>query len=415
MDDHRDQVDRGLAVPATDRRGAGRDHPPGPPAWRRSAGPAWPRSPGGSHARWDAHPRPSALTLKAYDRDHPDRAIFPAVDRARWTTTAKAADLPPATAGASRPRSWPRQFGRTRSSIYRVINEMRARRLLETKLEFMPHPSFDDPAGRGRDPRPDARAGRRQGPAPDQGPQGPAALPGQPLRGAAALPRAGGAPVPQDELPEVPGRPAPRASSTRPRPRPPTSTRSSGSRRRPWPSRTRSSAPTCAWWSRSPSGTSARRTTSSSWSPTATCRLIRAVEKFDYARGNKFSTYASLGDHEELRPHDPRGELPPRPVRHRPRGDVRGRRRQPDRRARVRDAPRSGCRRPSRGCSAGSTTASGGSSSAGSASSGASEQTLEQLGRELGITKERVRQIESRAQDKLRRIASEEKLDLPML
>ena len=46
---------------------------------------------------------------------------------------------------------------------------------------------------------------------------------------------------------------------------------------------------------------------------------------------------------------------------------------------------------------------------------GASEQTLEQLGRELGITKERVRQIESRAQDKLRKIASEEKLDLPML
>ncbi len=45
---------------------------------------------------------------------------------------------------------------------------------------------------------------------------------------------------------------------------------------------------------------------------------------------------------------------------------------------------------------------------------GASEQTLEQLGRELGITKERVRQIESRAQDKLRKIAGEEKLDLPM-
>ena len=45
---------------------------------------------------------------------------------------------------------------------------------------------------------------------------------------------------------------------------------------------------------------------------------------------------------------------------------------------------------------------------------GANEQTLEQLGRELGITKERVRQIESRAQTKLRRIASEEKLELPM-
>ena len=47
--------------------------------------------------------------------------------------------------------------------------------------------------------------------------------------------------------------------------------------------------------------------------------------------------------------------------------------------------------------------------------SGANEQTLEQLGRELGITKERVRQIESRAQEKLRKIAGEEKLDLPML
>jgi len=42
---------------------------------------------------------------------------------------------------------------------------------------------------------------------------------------------------------------------------------------------------------------------------------------------------------------------------------------------------------------------------------GADEQTLEQLGRELGVTKERVRQIESRAQEKLRKIAREERLD----
>lgn len=44
---------------------------------------------------------------------------------------------------------------------------------------------------------------------------------------------------------------------------------------------------------------------------------------------------------------------------------------------------------------------------------GTSEQTLEQLGRELGITKERVRQIESRAQEKLRQYARERKLDPP--
>ena len=44
---------------------------------------------------------------------------------------------------------------------------------------------------------------------------------------------------------------------------------------------------------------------------------------------------------------------------------------------------------------------------------GASEQTLEQLGRELGITKERVRQIESRAQEKLRQFALEQRIDPP--
>ncbi|MGE3819910.1 MAG: sigma factor-like helix-turn-helix DNA-binding protein, partial [Isosphaeraceae bacterium] len=45
---------------------------------------------------------------------------------------------------------------------------------------------------------------------------------------------------------------------------------------------------------------------------------------------------------------------------------------------------------------------------------GIAERTLEQLGKELGITKERVRQIESRAQEKLRRFANEEHLELPM-
>jgi RNA polymerase primary sigma factor len=45
---------------------------------------------------------------------------------------------------------------------------------------------------------------------------------------------------------------------------------------------------------------------------------------------------------------------------------------------------------------------------------GADEQTLEQLGRELGVTKERIRQLEVRAQNKLRKIADEERLDLAL-
>ena len=103
------------------------------------------------------------------------------------------------------------QFGRTRSSIYRVINEMRARRILERQARVHAPPELRRPGRPRRDPRPDARAGRRQGTAADQGPQGAAPLPGQPLRGPAAGPRAGDAPVPQDELPQVPGQPAPRS------------------------------------------------------------------------------------------------------------------------------------------------------------------------------------------------------------
>src|SRR5262249_36776094 len=39
-----------------------------------------------------------------------------------------------------------KRFQRTRTSIYRVINEARAQRLLEQPLEYIYHPSFDDPA-----------------------------------------------------------------------------------------------------------------------------------------------------------------------------------------------------------------------------------------------------------------------------
>jgi RNA polymerase primary sigma factor len=142
--------------------------------------------------------------------------------------------------------------------------------------------------------------------------------------------------------------------------------------------------------------------------------LIRAVEKFDYARGNKFSTYASwaimnrfaraipeenhrrdrfVTGHEAMfesaadtRSDEHEIEFSVRRVRE----TVNGMLGKLDARERRVLESRFGL-------------------------GGANEQTLEQLGRELGITKERVRQIESRAQDKLRKIAGEAKLDLPML
>ena len=42
------------------------------------------------------------------------------------------------------------QSGRSVTGITRAINELRAKRLLETKLEAMPNESFDDPRRRPR-------------------------------------------------------------------------------------------------------------------------------------------------------------------------------------------------------------------------------------------------------------------------
>src|SRR5262249_42601000 len=88
------------------------------------------------------------LALKAYDRDHPDRAIFPDSvppldDEAKSQIYLRYRMGVSAEALAG-------QYGRTRSSIYRVINEMRARRILGTKLEFIDHPSFSE-AGIGQE------------------------------------------------------------------------------------------------------------------------------------------------------------------------------------------------------------------------------------------------------------------------
>jgi RNA polymerase primary sigma factor len=141
--------------------------------------------------------------------------------------------------------------------------------------------------------------------------------------------------------------------------------------------------------------------------------LIRAVEKFDFSRGFKFSTYASwaimknyartipeektrrdrfVTGHEEMFEiaADHRTDAQEAESNHRRNQEavqgMLGRLNDRERQILVR---RFGL-------------------------SGTSEQTLEQLGKDLGITKERVRQIESRAQEKLRKFALEQKLDPPL-
>ncbi len=350
-------------------------------------------------------------TLKTYDRDHPDRAIFPPTD-GPLDDEAKAQIYKLYRRGVS-VEVLTRQFGRTRSSIYRVINEMRARRLLAAKLEFMPHPSFDDPAARslivGPIPEPvDGRSPRRS--------KAPKGLP--PYLGS---------------LYEVPllGRDH---EAHLFRKMNYLKCLANGLRDRLDPARAKTAdldeierlqeealavknqiirsnlrlVVSIAKRHVGPSNNFFELVSDGNMS------LIRAVEKFDYARGNKFSTYASwaimknfartipeenyrrdrfVTGHEEMfeaAADNRTDEHEYESALKRMQEAVKGMLGRLDDRERRIIVSRYGL-------------------------NGASEQTLEQLGKELGITKERVRQIESRAQEKLRRFANEEKLDLPML
>jgi RNA polymerase primary sigma factor len=354
-------------------------------------------------------------TLRAYDREHPDRAIFP-------ETSGPLDDATKQVIASQHRRGisvevLARQYKRTRSSIYRVVNEVRANKLLAGKLEFMMHESFEK-----------ARTGKN--------------LKAEIL--------AAEAPVPPDA-------PAPRKARA-PKGLPPylaslyevpLLTReqemhlfrkmnflkylANFQREQLDPAKAKSTeldeiellqeqalevknliisanlrlVVSIAKRHVGPSNNFFELVSDGNMS------LIRAVEKFDWSRGNKFSTYASwaimknfartipeenyrrdrfVTGHEEMfdSAADTRtDELEIESTQKRMQDGVKGMLSRLEERERRIIMSRFGL-------------------------AGSREMTLEQLGRELGITKERVRQIEARAQEKLRKIAKEEKLDLPL-
>ena len=140
--------------------------------------------------------------------------------------------------------------------------------------------------------------------------------------------------------------------------------------------------------------------------------LIRAVERFDYSRGNKFSTYATWAIRNQFARAISRGKNRRQPrcllghdeafqaaVDPHPddleQSDVEEKRQEVVARLLARLGDRERRIIASR-----------------FGIGGAGERTLKQIGTELGITKERVRQIEARAQEKLRGLARTDKLGL---
>jgi RNA polymerase sigma factor (sigma-70 family) len=83
-------------------------------------------------------------TIKNFDREHPDQALFPEVNGPLDPSTKQ--DIYNSFRRGIPVDILARRYGRTRNSIYRLINETRAERLLEQPLEYMYHASFDDKA-----------------------------------------------------------------------------------------------------------------------------------------------------------------------------------------------------------------------------------------------------------------------------
>ncbi len=83
-------------------------------------------------------------TIKNFDRAHPDAAVFPDTS-GPLDATAKQKIYDAYQEG--KPMDLiAKRFKRTRSSMYRVVNEVRAEQLLRQPVDYIPNASFDDPA-----------------------------------------------------------------------------------------------------------------------------------------------------------------------------------------------------------------------------------------------------------------------------
>ena len=103
-------------------------------------------------------PETIRYTIKNYDQQHPQQAIFPAVRGPLDSQTKQS--IYRSYRGGTAIEDLAETYHRTRSSIYRIINEVRTERILSQPIEYMYHESFDDPEQAEEIPRTRAGQGR---------------------------------------------------------------------------------------------------------------------------------------------------------------------------------------------------------------------------------------------------------------
>jgi len=82
-------------------------------------------------------------TLKHHDLNNPEHPIFPDA-QLQLTDDVKNEIYRGFRKGIKVPRL-AQKYGRTRNSIYRIVTEVRAQRLLDQPIDFIYHPEFDAP------------------------------------------------------------------------------------------------------------------------------------------------------------------------------------------------------------------------------------------------------------------------------
>jgi RNA polymerase sigma factor (sigma-70 family) len=100
-------------------------------------------------------PEAVRYTIKNFDRGHPEAAIFPHASGPLTEADKEQIFLAKRQHAADRQSAKPtgetvnliaKRFGRTRSSMYRVVNEVRAKELVRTPVDYIYNAEFDDDA-----------------------------------------------------------------------------------------------------------------------------------------------------------------------------------------------------------------------------------------------------------------------------